>query len=101
MAETLADNQTITTSSDLASVSTIADDTADMLDSQLSNKLVSEVINTAENASQQMDINDAINAAAQDMAPADLDKAASIDSDAPLALGDLPTMPLTLSLIHI
>ena len=97
MAETLADNQTITTSSDLASVSTMADDSADMLDSQLSNKLVSEVINAAEDASQQMDINDAINAATQDMAPADLDKAASIDSDTPSALGDLPTMPLTIA----
>ena len=97
MAETLADNQTITTSSDLASVSTMAGDTADMLGSQLSNKLVSEVINTAEDVRQQMDIDDAINAATQAMAPADLDKAASIDSDAPSALGDLPTMPLTIT----
>ena len=95
--ETLADDQTMATSSELSSDPTMAGGTADMLDSQLSNKLVSEVINTAEDASQQMDINDAINAAAQDMTPADLDKAASIDSDAPSALGDLPTMPLTIA----
>ena len=95
--ETLADDQTMATSSELASNPTIAGDTADMLDSQLSNKLVSEVINTAEDASQQMDINDAINAAAQDMAPADLYKAASIDSDAPSALADPITMPLTIA----
>ena len=44
-----------------------------------------------------MDINDAINAATQDMAPADLDTAASIDNDAPSALGDAPTMPLTIA----
>ena len=101
MAETPADDQPMATSSDLASAPTMAGDTADMLDSQLSNKLVSEaiaeVINTAEDAGQQMDINDAINAATQDMAPADHDTAASIDNDAPSALGDAPTMPLTIA----
>ena len=55
------------------------------------------MINTAEDTGQQMDITDAINAAAQDTAPADLDTAASIDSDAPSALGDAPTMPLTIA----
>ena len=55
------------------------------------------MINTAEDVRQQMDIDDAINAATQDMTPADLDKSASIDSDAPSALGDLPTMPLTIT----
>ena len=95
--ETLADDPTMATSSELASDPTMAGDTADMLDSQLSNKLVSEVINAAEDASQQMDINDAINAATQDMAPADLDTAASIDNDAPSALGDAPAMPLTIA----
>jgi hypothetical protein len=95
--ETIADDQTMATSSELASDPTMAGDTADMLDSQLNSKLVSEVINTAEDASQQMDINDAIYAAAKDMAPADLGEAASIDSDAPSALGDLPTMPLTIA----
>ena len=89
------------TSSDLATAPTMAGDTADMLDSQLSNELASEaiaeVINTADDTDQQMDINDAINAATQDSAPADLDTAASIDSDAPSALGDAPTMPLTIA----
>ena len=101
MAETPAGDQPMATSSDLASAPTMAGDTADMLDSQLSNKLVSEaiaeVINTAEDASQQMDINDAINAATQDMSPAYLDKAASIDSEAPSALEDAPTMPATIA----
>ena len=97
IAETLADDQTMATSSDLASDPTMAGDTADMLNSQLSNKLVSEVINTAEDASQQMDINDAINVATQDMAPADLDKASSIDSEAPSALANPITMPLTIA----
>ena len=100
MAETMVDDQTMVTSSDLATAPTMAGDTADMLDSQLSNELASEaiaeVINTAEDTDQQMDINDAINAATQDAAPADLDTAASIDSDAPSALGDAPTMPLTI-----
>ena len=95
--DTPADDQTMATSGDLASAPTMADNTADMLDSQLSNKLVSEVINTAEDAGQQMDINDAISAATQDMAPADLDTAASIDGDAPSVLGDSPTMPLTIA----
>ena len=79
----------------------MADDTADMLDSQLSNELASEaiaeVINTAEDTGQQMDITDAINAAAQETAPADLDTAASIESDVPSALGDAPTMQLTIA----
>ncbi len=80
---------------------TMADDTADMLDSQLSNELASEaiaeVINTAEDTGQQMDITDAINAAAQETAPADLDPAASIESDVPSAWGDAPTMQLTIA----
>jgi cell division protein FtsZ len=101
MAERMVDDQTMVTSSDLATAPTMAGDTADMLDSQLSNELASEaiaeVINTAEDTDQQMDINDAINAATQDAAPADLDTAASIDSDAPSALGDAPTMPLTIA----
>jgi cell division protein FtsZ len=101
MVETLVKDQTMVPSSDLATASTMADDTADILDSQLSNELASEaiaeVINTDEDAGQQMDINDAINAAKQDMAPADLDTAATIDSDAPSALGDAPTMPLTIA----
>ena len=79
----------------------MADDTADMLDSQLSNELASEaiaeVINTAEDTGQQMDITDAINAAAQETAPADLDTAASIESDVPSAWGDAPTMQLTIA----
>jgi cell division protein FtsZ len=79
----------------------MADDTADMLDSQLSNELASEaiaeVINTAEDTGQQMDITDAINAAAQETAPADLDTAASIESDVPSACGDAPTMQLTIA----
>jgi cell division protein FtsZ len=98
--DTMADDQTMVTSSDLATAPTMADDTADMLDSQLSNELASkaiaEVINTAEDTDQQMDINDAINAAPQDTATADLNTEASIDSDAPSALGDAPTMPLTI-----
>ncbi|MDC0648982.1 cell division protein FtsZ [Alphaproteobacteria bacterium] len=73
----------------------------DALESQLSNELASEaiakVINTAEDASQQMDINDAINAVKQDAASADLETVASIDSDAPSALGDVSTMPLTIA----
>ena len=100
-AETMADDQQMVTSSDLATAPTMAGNTADMLDSQLSNELASEaiaeVINTADDTDQQMDINDAINAATQDAAPADLDTAASIDSDAPSALGDAPTMPLTIA----
>ena len=78
---------------------TMADDTADMLDSQLSNELASEaiaeVINAAEDTGQQMDITDAINAAAQETAPADLDTAALIESDVPSAWGDAPTMQFT------
>ncbi|MDA0884209.1 MAG: cell division protein FtsZ [Proteobacteria bacterium] len=101
MAETMVDDQTMVTSSDLATAPTMAGDTADMLDSQLSNELASEaiaeVINTTEDANEQMDINDANNIATQDAAPADLDTAASIDSDAPSALGDAPTMPLTIA----
>jgi cell division protein FtsZ len=100
-AATMADDQQMVTSSDLATAPTIAGNTADMLDSQLSNELASEaiaeVINTADDTDQQMDINDAINAATQDSAPADLDTAASIDSDAPSALGDAPTTPLTIA----
>jgi cell division protein FtsZ len=79
----------------------MADDTADMLDSQLSNELASEaiaeVINTAEDTGQQMDITDAINAAAEETAPTDLDTAASIESDVPSAWGDAPTMQLTIA----
>jgi cell division protein FtsZ len=101
MAGTSADNQTMVTSSNLVSAPTMAGDTADILDSQLSNKLVSEataeVIKTTEDAGQQMDTNDAINAVTQDMATADNDTAASIESDAPSALGDAPTMPLTIA----
>ncbi|MGB2205004.1 MAG: cell division protein FtsZ [Candidatus Puniceispirillaceae bacterium] len=101
MAETPAGDQPMATSSDLASAPTMAGDTAEMLDNQLSNKLVSEaiaeVINTAEDASQQMDINDAINAATQNTRPADHDTAASIDNDAPSASGDAPTMPATIA----
>ena len=96
-----ADDQQMVTSSDLATAPTMAGNTADTLDSQLSNELASEaiaeVINTADDTDQQMDINDAINAATKDAAPADLDTAASIDSDAPSALGDAPTMPLTIA----
>ena len=70
-------NQQMVTSSDLATAPTMAGNTADMLDSQLSNELASEaiaeVINTADDTGQQMDINDAINAATKDAAPADLD----------------------------
>jgi cell division protein FtsZ len=80
---------------------TVAGNPADMLDSQLSNELASEaiaeVINTADDSGQQIDINDAINAATQNTAPADVDTAASIDIDAPLAFGDAPTMPLTIA----
>jgi len=87
------------TSSYLAATPTMAGNTADMLDSQfskeLANEAIAEVINTAENNNEQMDINDAINATTQDAAPADLDTAASIDGDAPSALGDAPTIPLT------
>ena len=97
MAETPADDQTMATSNDLASAPAMTGHTNDLLDSQLSNKLVSEAINTAEDAGQQMDISDAINATTQDMAPADLDTAASIDNDAPSALGDAPAMPLTIA----
>jgi hypothetical protein len=42
MAETPADDQTMVTSSDLATASTMAGDTADMLGSQLSNELASK-----------------------------------------------------------
>ena len=101
MAETPANDQIMVTSNDLATASTMADDTTDILDSQLSNELASkaiaEVISTAEDTGQQMDINDAINAAKQDTLPADLDTAALIDRDAPSALGDAPTMPLTMA----
>ena len=100
-AETMADDQPMVTNSDLATAPTMAGDTADTLDSQLSNELASEaiakVINTADDTDQQMDINDAINAATKDAAPADLETAASIDSDAPSAVGDAPTMPLTIA----
>jgi cell division protein FtsZ len=55
----------------------MADDNTDMLDSQLSNELASEaiaeVIDTAEDTGQQMDITDAINATKQDTAPVNLD----------------------------
>ena len=101
MAETPADDQTMVTSSDLATAATMANNTADILDSQLSNELASEaiaeVINTADDTGLQMDINDAINAAKQDTARVDLGTAASIDSEAPSALGDAPTMPLTIA----
>jgi cell division protein FtsZ len=101
MAETPADGQTMVTSSDLATAATMANDTADILDSQLSNELASEaiaeVINTADDTGLQMDINDAINAAKQDTARVDLGTAASIDSEAPSALGDAPTKPLTIA----
>ena len=100
-AETMADDQPVVTSSDLATAPTMAGDTADTLDSQLSNELASEaiakVINTADDTDQQMDINDAINAATKDAAPADIETAASIDNDTPSALGDAPTMPLTIA----
>jgi len=96
-----ADDQQMVTSSDLATAPTMASNTADTLDSQLSNELASEaiaeVINTADDTGQQMDINDAINAATKDAAPADLETAASINSDAPSAVGDAPTMPLTIA----
>ncbi len=100
-AETMVDDQKMVTNSDLATAPTMAGDTADTLDSQLSNELASEaiaeVINTADDTGQQMDINDAINAATKDAAPADLETAASINSDAPSAVGDAPTMPLTIA----
>ncbi|MDC6458599.1 cell division protein FtsZ [Alphaproteobacteria bacterium] len=101
MPATPADDQQMVTSSDLATAPTMASNTADTLDSQLSNELASEaiaeVINTADYTGQQMDINDAINAATKDAAPADLETAASINSDAPSAVGDAPTMPLTIA----
>jgi hypothetical protein len=101
MAETMVEDQTMVTNSDLATAPTMAGDTADTLDSQLSNELASEaiaeVINTADDTDQQMDINDAISAATKDAAPADLDMPASIDSGTPSALGDAPTMPLTIA----
>ena len=100
-AETMVDDQPVLTSSDLATAPTMAGDTADTLDSQLSNELASEaiakVINTAGDTDQQMDINDAINAATKDAASADIEMAASIDNDTPSALGDAPTMPLTIA----
>ena len=100
-AETMVDDQKMVTTSDLATAPTMAGDTADTLDSQLSNELASEaiaeVINTADDTNQQMDINDAINAATKDAARADLDTPASIDSGTPSALGDAPTMPLTIA----
>ncbi|MDA8729448.1 cell division protein FtsZ, partial [Alphaproteobacteria bacterium] len=101
MPATPADDQQMVTSSDLATAQTMASNTADTLDSQLSNELASEaiaeVINTADDTGQQMDINDAINAATKDAAPADLETAASINSDAPSAVGDAPTMPLNIA----
>jgi cell division protein FtsZ len=101
MPATPADDQQMVTSSDLVTAPTMASNTADTLDSQLSNELASEaiaeVINTADDTGQQMDINDAINAATKDAAPADLETAASINSDAPSAVGDAPTMPLTIA----
>ena len=101
MPATPAGDQQMVTSSDLATAPTMASNTADTLDSQLSNELASEaiaeVINTADDTGQQMDINDAINAATKDAAPADLETAASINSDAPSAVGDAPTMPLTIA----
>ena len=100
-AETMAGDQPVVTSSDLATAPTMAGGTADTLDSQLSNELASEaiaeVISTADDNGQQMDINDAINAATKETAPADLDTAASIANDTPSALGDAPTMPLTIA----
>jgi len=61
---------------------TMAGETASILDSQLSNELASEaiakVINTAEDADQQMDINDAINAATEGTAEADRDTASTL-----------------------
>ena len=101
MVEAPAEDHAIVTSSDLATAPKMADGTADMLDSQLSNELASEaiaeVINTAEDTGQQMDINDAINAATKDAAPADLDSAASNGSDQPSTLGDAPTTPLSIA----
>jgi len=101
MVEAPAEDHAIVTSSDLATAPKMADGTADMLDSQLSNELASEaiaeVINTAEDIGQQMDINDAINAATKDAAPADLDSAASNGSDQPSTLGDAPTAPLSIA----
>ena len=101
MPATPADDQQMVTSSDLATAPTMASNTAHTLDSQLSNELASEaiaeVINTADDTGQQMDINDAINAATKNAAPADLETAASINSDAPSAVGDAPTMPLTIA----
>ena len=100
-AKTMAGDQPVVTSSDLATTQTMAGGTADTLDSQLSNELASEaiaeVISTADDNGQQMDINDAINAATKETAPADLDTAASIANDTPLASGDAPTMPLTIA----
>ena len=100
-AETMAGDQPVVTSSDLATAPTMAGGTADTLDSQLSNELASEaiaeVISTADDNGQQMDINDAINAATKETAPADLDTAASIANDTPSASGNAPTMPLTIA----
>jgi cell division protein FtsZ len=100
-AEAMVEDQTMVANSDLATAPTMAGETADTLDSQLSNELASEaiaeVINTADDTDQQMDINDAINAATKDAAPADLDTPASIDSGTPSVLGDAPTMPLTIA----
>ena len=101
MAERRAGDKTIVTSSDLGPTPTMADGTANALDSQLSNELASEaiaqVISTAEDASQQMHINDAINAATEGTAAAELDRAASVDIDAPTVLGDAPKIPLTIA----
>jgi len=94
MAETPADEQTVLTSSDLTAAPTMAGETVNMLDSQLSNELASEaiakVINTAGDIGQQMDINDAINAATQVTA-------ASIDSNTSATLGNAPKVPLTIA----
>ena len=94
MTETPADDQMVLTSSDLTAAPTMAGETVNMLDSQLSNELASEaiakVINTAEDIGQQMDINDAINAATQG-------SAASIDSNTPATFGNAPKVPLTIA----
>ena len=94
MTETPADDQMVLTSSDLTAAPTMAGETVNMLDSQFSNELASEaiakVINTAEDIGQQMDINDAINAATQG-------SAASIDSNTPATFGNAPKVPLTIA----
>jgi cell division protein FtsZ len=94
MTETPADDQMVLTSGDLTAAPTMAGETVNMLDSQLSNELASEaiakVINTAEDIGQQMDINDAINAATQG-------SAASIDSNTPATFGNAPKVPLTIA----